>query len=1850
MGMWWLWRTCAISLFLLWTVWSEVGQTIQETIRGQEQIEAGQQGAAIHCIRNASRRCTDLPVQFGRIRRNRRNRRNRSSHRNCRSRRIKRSPSCSTREAQPINQVTAAPPCKQNRQSGDSNRSPSSSSRRGQNNLAPVCPSNAPGNGRATCQMYKVPCSSHQGIGIPSSRIAWTFDPAAASHAPGTNADGNAWRTTSSSASTASVSSLGSSEWNESANICRSSTNAHANGRRYTYSSTGEWISNPPCRYAVARYRSSSQHNQHACNDAPDLNGLRLSSAQSGSMSTGTTTSRASDSGSRHSTGQLDLAASNAKHAQHECPRLDIGTNGHDEQTSRSRLHTCQRSTRRTCTEQRSNSAIASTVQCCHQSTPPRSRRITRFSPDLDRSSSWPQSAFSRTRRRRRTRTFSKAPGTTYQVCTTATAMPSGPYEFPWPGKSNESTVNAAASNNSTHSTSHSGCVAGTTARSYHTSSIPCSRSGISAIIARCKHHANPTCKSYVHQQLSGAANTSTSDENRDIFHFPKRPKTAEGIQESARPSSFSAKPCIPAASVRIRWIQSGPHTGPNGSCHRRGSRARAISRVGLVICEDRLGPNDLCAVPTGTNASPVSCKDVHSLLDNDARVTLSLSNLLDFDWQDEALHAASALFDRLCAPWPDTCLIRDPNFVMLLPDLQPEIRWIFKDLPRWQQEPVSEVHIYVDGSSFENRQQMHYERAAWAFIVIVKIDGKDNDGCQFFAAVSNPLSEADMSADEFYGVGELARDPLSAEAAGMLMVQSWICQSPFTCLHVVHYDNCTVGRCAEGTARWHAKWEHECLHTNLCAMRHCLEAVKWSIQYEHVKAHEGNPMNEIADSLAKATAKGIFGKLPLPVEVSRVFHHRHFKYAWMTISSSRAIPKPAALRGLFKAEGPFVHSKVDTTWWHPNIIETTDDVHVSVQVATANVLTLEPGPKSMQLQGLMQQGRISMLQQQFQNAGIHAIGLQECRTQGQAVRHSPTHWVFQSGATTDGARGCELWLSKQIAYTVNTSNPCYFAAEHVHIAVANDRCLLAIVKAPHFHVRFLVTHAPHQAAHDVTCESWWTDLQHIVQRIGNHLPLIVLGDMNAKIGSVQSDAIGSLGAEDENGNGCRLHSFALDNELWIPSTFSLNHQGTTTTWRSSEGQPHRLDFILVPSQWKSFEVQSFVSPDVDLCIAREDHSVVCLKVSMLQRQSKSRKITKPRIDVSKCTDAQAKAKFIHHLQHPPEIPWETGAGQHAEVLTAWLQATAQQCFPRSSKQPKQRYMSEFTWQIVLLRKQMRRLMLNAEHHVNLLRLRLWFTTWAHLKTSNQSNSRLAQTPMVSVLSVRSLIQKFHSTFAWALFHRQKLHTVARNASKQDRIQVTKTLVDNFFQVAHSNDSRALYRHLKPLLGQQHRKAVHQFRPIPAVRLEDSSLAKNHDEAANRWQMHFAVAEQGTPVTVQQMQEIANLEQPRYQPQDLRFDLGSIPSLQDIENYIHKAKVGKSPGLDGLPSELYRLAPSVLAPVLWPLMAKCAVRCTEPLRWRGGEVCAIPKVVHASTQVEHFRSILLADFSSKICHGMIRSRLLPAVQNYRLNMQAGGIPGLGTDMLHLFVQSFMQHTKHQGVSSAALFVDIKQAFYRACRPLLVTRHVSQEALTHLFASNGWSQEMFQAFRARLNETPALAQARVSPHQIAQVDATLSTTWFQLRSNPSTLTHTACGTRPGDSIADLLFTFIMSRFLLALHSKFVQAGLHNTFQLQWIPPADIQPGDVEEQVIIQACWVDDLVILLQAPTATDLVDKIRVAITITQDLSVEFGLSLNYGPDKTAVLPAFRGPDYSRTQITHNLHSPANRFQAPDFWM
>ena len=101
--------------------------------------------------------------------------------------------------------------------------------------------------------------------------------------------------------------------------------------------------------------------------------------------------------------------------------------------------------------------------------------------------------------------------------------------------------------------------------------------------------------------------------------------------------------------------------------------------------------------------------------------------------------------------------------------------------------------------------------------------------------------------------------------------------------------------------------------------------------------------------------------------------------------------------------------------------------------------------------------------------------------------------------------------------------------------------------------------------------------------------------DANARVGSIESPAIGTAGAEIENIAGQHFHQWLHDSALFFPQTFEAFHQGDHFTWTHSSGSTSKLDFVAVDASLRTDAIKSYITP-VDLTITKErSQKCVCV-------------------------------------------------------------------------------------------------------------------------------------------------------------------------------------------------------------------------------------------------------------------------------------------------------------------------------------------------------------------------------------------------------------------------------------------------------------------------------------------------------------------------------------------------------------------------------------------------------------------------------------------------------------------------------
>ena len=187
-------------------------------------------------------------------------------------------------------------------------------------------------------------------------------------------------------------------------------------------------------------------------------------------------------------------------------------------------------------------------------------------------------------------------------------------------------------------------------------------------------------------------------------------------------------------------------------------------------------------------------------------------------------------------------------------------------------------------------------------------------------------------------------------------------------------------------------------------------------------------------------------------------------------------------------------------------------------------------------------------------------------------------------------------------------------------------------------------------------------------------------------------------------------------------------------------------------------------------------------------------------------------------------------------------------------------------------------------------------------------------------------------------------------------------------------DSHELFHALKPFRPPG-KKVFKPFGPATTLTDDQGRSATTHAEQQELHRRHFQQQEAGEVTTVAPYRE--------------------LPTLYEVEAMIRSSKDGRAPGPSGVPSCVWKTAPTEAAHALLPVFVKANIRLCEPVQYRGCKLVALLKKLGNSIKADNFRSIALFDAAAKYYHKTHRGRLVSEIERYGLPLLQGCVPGSG---------------------------------------------------------------------------------------------------------------------------------------------------------------------------------------------------------------------------------------------------------------
>ena len=179
--------------------------------------------------------------------------------------------------------------------------------------------------------------------------------------------------------------------------------------------------------------------------------------------------------------------------------------------------------------------------------------------------------------------------------------------------------------------------------------------------------------------------------------------------------------------------------------------------------------------------------------------------------------------------------------------------RFALASCPPMDLAGVECVSVFTDGSAFPCPDPSVAPRLGWSAVFV----GRGASGFGFLGVLSHTAAGSGGAVE-----GDPMGDSNTMELAAILWALVWVIAFAPGLEVVIEADslfasNVTTGRWGEGR------------HTDLgrlCSSFFLIARQLAAVSFAHVKAHDGNPWNELADCLAKRAAWGFCSPLPRPL------------------------------------------------------------------------------------------------------------------------------------------------------------------------------------------------------------------------------------------------------------------------------------------------------------------------------------------------------------------------------------------------------------------------------------------------------------------------------------------------------------------------------------------------------------------------------------------------------------------------------------------------------------------------------------------------------------------------------------------------------------------------------------------------------------------------------------------------------------------------------------------------------------------------------------------------------------------------------------------------------------------------
>ena len=453
----------------------------------------------------------------------------------------------------------------------------------------------------------------------------------------------------------------------------------------------------------------------------------------------------------------------------------------------------------------------------------------------------------------------------------------------------------------------------------------------------------------------------------------------------------------------------------------------------------------------------------------------------------------------------------------------------------------------------------------------------------------------------------------------------------------------------------------------------------------------------------------------------------------------------------------------------------------------------------------------------------------------------------------------------------------------------------------------------------------------------------------------------------------------------------------------------------------------------------------------------------------------------------------------------------------------------------------------------------------------------------------------------------RQLRTSLKGA-KQEQLRTV------FQNLPPSASASTILHELRQIIGSTNLRKLTN-KALPYIKNEHDQVCCSPVDALDTWITFFQTMEGGRRLPAHQQREewIANLR--NFQAQSLDLTLFDFPSLCELEAAYRRVTPGKATGPDGVPATVCHRGPAILAKKTYALMLKTFTHGQECLLHKGGRLHPLWKGKGAKDQCASYRSILVSSHIGKSIHRCLRVHSSELFEKFLQRQQLGGKRRIAVGLGVHQARAYLRSRRARGLNVGMIFLDLCEAFYRIVRELAIGGPANDEVIAQMGARLGMSTDLLHELYRHLEDDHPIARAGMSLQMQTVVRSLHTDTHFSLRGQ-SDACKTQLGTRPGDSWADLIFSFLWARLLHDLEDEVTRLGLIDTtldakgFQCSTLPSTMETMSDSSHSPFLGPTWMDDSVFCFADSDALQLERKAGQLCSLLLQKCAEFAMTPN----------------------------------------